>query len=104
MDVVHRFYGSEQGVPEGPISLDAHRPDCGLTRLWIPPPGATCFPSWMPTMDIPPDLYVQGRRTEDRVHNPMWHVLLCTDALRVEERWIHFCKGSTVGFDSQLHR
>src|SRR6266536_2286024 len=34
MEALHRFHGSEQGMPEGPISLAAHRLDCGF-HFWF---------------------------------------------------------------------
>ena len=37
-------------------------------------------------------------KREDSIHDPMWNVLLFTDAFRVEECWFNICKGSTNWF------
>ena len=40
----------------------------------------------------------EGRRREDRVHHPMWYVLFCTNAFRVEDHWFDICPSSPDWF------
>jgi hypothetical protein len=53
---------------------------------------------------VPPDRY-QGRRPgEDRVHHPVWHLLLHDNVIRVEERWRYLPASYQEVFQKQLNK
>ena len=47
---------------------------------------------------------VQGEWEVQALHNPMWHVLFCMDALWVKSVGSTFARVVQIGFECQLHK